>query len=137
MLLRCCSNARTPVTIIFGGSFLIRHKTSSRLPIVSTFGLTRSNGKVSHAGKRTTSRSGRNATRSSRSCPAINPVGAATITNSFSVRCVKPESNNGQVCSAQTIEALFSPSAALSAGSKLKVEASAPKTVIAWRPSGH
>ncbi len=56
-----------------------RHRISSRWPIVSTLGLTRSNGSVSQPGKWTTSSAGRNWRRSSASWPAIVPVGHVTI----------------------------------------------------------
>ncbi len=61
------SRARTPATTIAGvwSGLRSRHSTSSRCPIVSTLGLTRSNGSVSHAGKWTTSPSGMNWVRSS------------------------------------------------------------------------
>ena len=55
-----------------------RHRTSSRRPMVSTLGLTRSNGRVSHAGNSTTSPAGMYWTRSSYSWPASVPVGQAT-----------------------------------------------------------
>jgi hypothetical protein len=46
--------------------------------MVSTLGLTRSNGSVSHAGNSTTSPAGMYCTRSSYSWPASVPVGQAT-----------------------------------------------------------
>ncbi len=51
-----CSSARTPVTITAGrrSASARRHSTSRRWPIVSTDGLTRSNGSVSHAGNKAT-----------------------------------------------------------------------------------
>ncbi len=55
-----------------------RQRMSRRWPIVSTLGLTRSNGSVSQPGKWTTSPGGRNWARSSASWPAIVPVGQLT-----------------------------------------------------------
>ena len=55
-----------------------RQSTSRRRPIVSTDGLTRSNGSVSQAGKSRPRRPAINWLRSSASWPAIVPVGAAT-----------------------------------------------------------
>ncbi len=82
--LRRCSSARTPATIIrvpppaVSASLRSRHNTSMRLPIVSTLGLIRSNGSVSHAGNSTTESGGMNWQRSSYNCPASVPVGVAT-----------------------------------------------------------
>ena len=75
-----CSSARTPVTITPGhrSGSRSRHSTSRRWPIVSTLGLTRSNGSVSQPGNCTTSSAGRNWARSSASWPAIVPVGQVT-----------------------------------------------------------
>ena len=75
-----CSSARTPVTTTAGrrSGSRRRHSTSRRWPIVSTDGLTRSNGSVSQAGNRATWPAGRNWARSSASWPAIVPVGQAT-----------------------------------------------------------
>ena len=64
-----------------------RHSTSSRWPIVSTFGLTRSNGSVSHAGNSATWSAPRNCWRSSASWPAIVPVGQATTSGRRCDRC--------------------------------------------------
>ncbi len=77
---RRCSTARTAVTMTAGqrSGSRRRHRTSSRRPMVSTDGLTRSNGSVSQAGKNATSPAGRNCSRSSASWPAIVPVGVTT-----------------------------------------------------------
>ena len=57
-----CRSARTPATMTAGqrSGSRRRHSTSRRWPIVSTLGLTRSNGSVSQPGKCTTSSAGRN-----------------------------------------------------------------------------
>ena len=64
-----CSSARTPATMIGGAPgrapLRSRHSTSIRRPIVSTLGLMRSNGSVSHAGNSTTESGGMNWQRSS------------------------------------------------------------------------
>ena len=73
------SRARTPETMIRGvDSWRSRQSTSIRRPIVSTLGLIRSNGSVSHAGNSTTESGGMNWQRSSYSWPASVPVGVAT-----------------------------------------------------------
>ncbi len=83
-----CSSARTPVTMIAGtrAGSRKRHRISRRWPIVSTLGLTRSNGSVSQPGKWTTSSAGRNWRRSSASWPAMVPVGHVTISGRLDER---------------------------------------------------
>ena len=81
-----CSGARTPATTMAGqrSGARRRQSTSMRCPMVSTLGLTRSNGSVSQAGNSTTSPAGMYCTRSSYNWPASVPVGHATTSGRLS-----------------------------------------------------
>ena len=116
---RRCSRARTAVTMTAGqrSGSRRRHRTSSRRPMVSTDGLTRSNGSVSHAGKKATSPAGRNCSRSSASWPAIVPVGVTTTSGRRLERSASAAIEIGRATSTTASRAAGSPRARVSAGS--------------------
>ena len=118
-----CNSARTEPSTTFGGfSLRKRHNTSSRRPMVSTLGLTRSNGSVSHAGNIKALSAPRNCTMSSCSCCAAVPVGAATTSVLPGDRALSAAMIAARDCSAHASTELRPPIAA-SAGSWLAVNA--------------
>ncbi|CAB4683711.1 unannotated protein [freshwater metagenome] len=74
-----CNSARVPATMTAGAEsrWRMRHIVRMREPIVSTAGLTRSKGSVSHDGKNSMASAPRKAARSSAIDCAIVPVGVA------------------------------------------------------------
>ena len=116
---RRCSRARTPVTTTAGqrSGSRRRHSTSRRRPIVSTDGLTRSNGSVSQAGNKATSPAGRNCSRSSASWAAIVPVGVATTSGRRLDSVARAAIEIGRATSTTASRASGSPRARVSAGS--------------------
>ena len=114
-----CRSARVPATITVGHSSSLRkrHMVRIRAPIVCTAGLTRSNGNVSHAGKRSTDDSPRNAARSSATSCAMVPVGVATMMGRRPLARVIPASTAARAASGTAITALREPATASMPGS--------------------
>ncbi len=83
------TSARTGATTTWAASWRSRHRARRRRPIVSTLGLTRSKGSVSHAGKVSTASGPRNASRSCTSRSASPVVGTATTRGRRSNRCAR------------------------------------------------
>jgi hypothetical protein len=108
-----------PATMIFGRSLAVvsRQRTSILRPMVSTAGLTRSNGRVSQAGKSRQSSRPRNWTRSSCNRAASVPVGHATMSGARSERCESAAMLIGLATSVIASRADVEPRAVVSAGS--------------------
>ena len=87
-----------------------------RRPIVSTLGLTRSNGSVSQAGNSATCVGSEELRRSSPSWPAIVPVGQATTSGRRFDRPARAAIEIGRAASGTASRAFGSPSARVSAG---------------------
>ena len=85
--------------------------------MVSTLGLTRSNGSVSHAGNSTTSSGGMNWHRSSYSWPASLPVGQATSSGRRPPSWLSAAMATGRAASDTAMTACGSPKACVSPGS--------------------
>ena len=112
-----CNSALTEPTTTRGRSVpRMRHSTSIRRPMVSTLGLTRSNGSVSHAGNRRAFSAPRNCTRSSCNCCAPVPVGVATINVVLGARALNALMISARAFSA-TASTEFLPPISPSAGS--------------------
>src|SRR5581483_8700314 len=110
------ARARTGATTTSGArdGSARRQSTRKRRPMVSTFGLTRSNGSVSHAGNSSTQgRSGspasKNDARSAARRSASWVVGTATIKGRRVERRTRPAMTNGRAASGTAMTALGEP----------------------------
>ncbi|CAB4533851.1 unannotated protein [freshwater metagenome] len=113
-----------------GSAVLKRHSVRRRSPIVSIDGLTRSNGKVSHAGKSSTASSARKFRKSAESRSASAAVGTATTMGVRRDAASSPARVTARAGSGttSTVEAL--PSAASTPGSSRSIAFSPPRTAV-------
>src|SRR3954447_9882211 len=113
-----------------------RHMARSRRPMVSTLGLTRSKGSVSHAGKTSTWSAPRKAHRSWATRSASVDVGTATTSGCRPLRWARPATVMARAGSGTATTAVLEPASSARAGSARKSGGSDVSSTCPPYPAG-